>query len=328
MSRRARPAGLGLAACTLACALAVPAPARAVMAGAPPDSPTARVDANLATSPWAGVVAVRVDGSATFSGVAIGRRHVLTAAHVVAGLAPDRVRIRLNAGAPLDLAVASIVVHPGFVGFNTPNLNDDLAIVILAADLPGSVPVYPLARSSPAQGTAFVAVGYGGSGQGDGSGRVGADPAVKRTGRNNADAFGLDDDGSGRPELFYFDFDGGGQPNRIGGTGFGNAVETSMSSGDSGSPSFVADTSPPQLFGVNTFLFAFPNGPADPGTFGTGGGGQVVASYATWIDATVAATSPAAAAEGDGEAPLPAWSAALIAAACAARLRRASKPAA
>lgn len=322
-----RPA-FALLACAVACALAGPGTASAVMSGAPPDSPAARVDANLASSPWAGVVAVRVDGSATFSGVAIGRRHVLTAAHVVAGVEPSRVRIRVNAAASLDLAAAAIAVHPGFVGFNNPNLNDDLAIVVLAADLPAAVPVYPLARSNPAQGTVFVAVGYGGSGQGDGTGRVGADPAVKRAGRNNADAFGLDDDGSGRPELFYFDFDGGGQPSRLGGPGLGNAVETSMSSGDSGSPAFVADTSPPQLFGINTFLFSFPNGPADPGTFGTGGGGQVVASYAVWIDATVAATSPTADAPGEGEAPLPLWSAALIAAACAARLRRVVRPAA
>jgi secreted trypsin-like serine protease len=307
-------------------ALSCPTGAFAVMAGALPDSPAARVDANVATSPWAGVGAIRIDGTFTYTGVAIGRRHVLTAAHVVAGLDVSRLRFRVNPGpTPVEIAASAIVVHPGFVGFATPNLNDDIAVVVLATDLPASVPIYPYDRATPPVRTTFVAVGYGGSGQGDGTGRIGADPSVKRVGRNVADTFGADDDGSGRAELYYFDFDGGSQPNRLGGAGLGNAEETSMSTGDSGSPVFVAGTSPPMLFGINTFLFAFPNGPTDPGTFGTGGGGQLSSGYATWIDATVAATSPVAAAENEGEAPLPGWSLAIIAAACAARFLRAPK---
>ena len=315
-----------MCAVALALALVAPGPARALMAGAAPDSPSARIDPNLATSAWAGVGAVRVDDSATFSGVAIGRRHVLTAAHVVAGADPTRVRFRVNPGpTPIEIVASSIVVHPGFSGFATPNLNDDLAIVVLAADLPVSIPVYGLSRATPSQGAAFVAVGYGGSGRGDGTGRVGADPSVKRVGRNTADAFAQDDEGSGRIELFYFDFDGGGQPNRLGGTGLGNGVETSMATGDSGSPSFVADSAPPLIFGINTFLFSFKDGPTDPGTFGTGGGGQVVAGYAAWIDATVAATSPAAQVDAEGEAPMPPWTVAIIGLACAACLRHRSK---
>lgn len=293
------------------------------MAGAAPDSPAARVDANIAVSPWAGVGALRVDAS-TFTGVAIGRRHVLTAAHVVKGASLAGVRFRVYPGpTPVEIAAALIVVHPDFVGFATPNLNDDLAVVVLEADLPAGVPIYTLNRSAPVQGMTFVAVGYGGSGQGDGTGRVGADPSVKRVGRNTADAFVVDDEGSGRAELYYFDFDGGGQPNRLGGTGLGNAVETSMATGDSGSPVFLAGTSPAVLFGINTFLVSFANGPTDPGTFGTGGGGQLASGYAAWIEQTVAATSPVST-SGDetGEAPLPAWALSLVAAACALRLKR------
>lgn len=66
------------------------------MAGAPPDSPLARVDPNAHTSPWAGVVAVRVrDG--TFSGALVHRRPLLTAAHVVAGVPPSIVQVQLYA---------------------------------------------------------------------------------------------------------------------------------------------------------------------------------------------------------------------------------------
>ncbi|MCX7231283.1 MAG: trypsin-like peptidase domain-containing protein [Burkholderiales bacterium] len=306
-----------------ALALCAAGPALAIIAGAPPDSPAARVDANVATSPWVGVGALRVDAS-TYSGVAIGRRHVLTAAHVVAGAAPASVRFRVYPGpTPVEIVAKSIVVHPDFVAFATPNLNDDLAVVVLDSDLPAGVPIYPLNRAAPVQGTTFVAVGYGGSGQGDGTGRVGADPAVKRVGRNTADAFVADDEGSGWGELFYFDFDGGGQPNRLGGTGLGNAVETSMATGDSGSPVFLAGTSPPVLLGISTFLVAFANGPTDPGTFGTGGGGQLASGYAAWIEQTVAATSPVSmGGDENGEAPLPAWALSLVAAACAVLLRR------
>jgi len=306
-----------------ALALVAAGPALAIMAGAAPDSPAARVDANIAASPWAGVGALRVDAG-IFTGVAIGRRHVLTAAHVVKGASPAVVRFRVYPGpTPVEIAAASIVAHPDYVAFATPNLNDDLAVVVLEADLPAGVPIYPLNRAAPVQGTTFVAVGYGGSGQGDGTGRVGADPSVKRDGRNTADAFVVDDEGSGRAEVFYFDFDGGGQPNRLGGTGLGNAVESSMASGDSGSPAFLAGTSPPVLLGINTFLFSFANGPADPGTFGTGGGGQLVSGYVAWIEQTVAATSPVSmSGDENGEAPLPAWALSLVAAVCAVLLRR------
>jgi secreted trypsin-like serine protease len=310
-------------AAAAALALVAAGPAPAIMAGAAPDSPGARVDPNIAASPWSGVGALRVDAN-TFTGVAIGRRHVLTAAHVVKGATPAGVRFRVYPGpTPVEIAAASIVVHPDFVAFATANLHDDLAVVVLEADLPAGVPIYAISRPAPVKGTTFVAVGYGGSGQGDGTGRVAADPSVKRIGRNTADAFVADDEGSGRAELFYFDFDGGGQPNRLGGAGLGNAVETSMATGDSGSPAFLAGTSPPVLFGISTFLVSFANGSTDPGTFGTGGGGQLASGYAAWIEQTVAATSPVSM-SGDeyGEAPLPGWALSLVVAACALRLNR------
>ena len=315
-------AALARGVIALACALAAAAPAIAVMAGALPDTPAARVDPNVASSPYAGVGAVIVDG-APFSGVLIGRRHVLTAAHVVGAAEPSRIRFRLNAGPqPALFDAAQVIRHPGFVAFATPNVHDDLAIVVLAADVPPEVPVYPLQRAELPVGTTFVAVGYGGSGQGDGSGRVAADPAVKRVGRNAADRYVRDDEGGGAQEVYLFDFDGGGAPNAMGGGTLGNPVETSFASGDSGAPAFVAGSTPPRLFGINTFLSAFAGGPTDPGTFGTGGGGMVVAGYAAWIDATVAATTPASVGAADADAPLPGWLAGVTAAALASVLAR------
>ena len=44
-----------------------------------------------------------------------------------------------------------------------------------------------------------------------------------------------------------------------------------------------------RIAGVNTFVGAFENGPTTAGVFGSAGGGQAVAAYAAWIDATIAA---------------------------------------
>jgi hypothetical protein len=225
--------------------------------------------------------------------------------------------------------VAQVVTHPGFVAFNTPNVHEDLAIVVLDRDAPADAPAYALQRTDLPLGSTFVAVGYGGSGQGDGTGRIAADPGVKRTGRNAADRYLRDDDGGTVNEVYLFDFDGGGAPNAMGGGSLGNALEASLASGDSGSPAFVAGTTPPRLFGVNTFLASFPGGPTDLGTFGTGGGGMLVAGYAAWIDATIASTTvdPPSAGSADAEVPVPGWvawvTAMLLAPALARSARRA-----
>lgn len=52
-----------------------------IMAGAPPDSPAARIDPNTTSSPWSGVGSVVVNG-APYSGVVVAPNFVLTAAHV------------------------------------------------------------------------------------------------------------------------------------------------------------------------------------------------------------------------------------------------------
>jgi len=284
----------------------IAAPALAIMAGIPPDAPETRVDPNTANSPWAGVGAVLVD-DAVFSGVAIGPRLVLTAAHVVGDLSPSRIRFQINASStPVLIQARQVIVHPGFSGFNKPNLNDDLAIIILDTTLPADVPTYSLNRTQPAPGIELRMVGYGGSGQANGDGRVAANRSVKRVGGNHADLYVTDDDGTGLAEIFYFDFDGVGVQNFIGAAGLGNSIESSMASGDSGSPSFLAASSPPVLFGVNTFLFQFDGGPTDLGTLGTGGGGMVISTYAGWIDSVLSSTEPAPA-ERIGDVPLPLW---------------------
>ena len=138
--------GLFLAAALLLNA----APACAIMAGSaagdPPDSPADRIDPNTTMSTWAGVGSLSV-GANTYSAVAIGRRYVLTAAHVAKGADPANVKFNLNFGGNLSHRIQAVAVfpHPAYISFNNPNAQHDLAIVELAEDLPAGVPIYSAA---------------------------------------------------------------------------------------------------------------------------------------------------------------------------------------
>ena len=274
----------GLAAALGAASLAPPC--AALMAGAVPDTPAARVDANTVASPWAGVGSI-TQGGATYTGTLIGRRHVLTAAHAVpADAAIAEVMFNLNFGADLShrIRVARVHRHPRFVDFNKPDLRHDIAVLELEREVPAGVPIYGLAAAPPQAGTTLTLVGYGASGNGSTGPAVDRNPAVKRVGRNNADDFEPGDDGGAEPSLYLFDFDGEpGSSNFLGGKTLGNAVETSLASGDSGGPAFVREGGAWKIAGVNTFVRYFPQGMKAMGRFGTAAGGQVVHAYRDWI---------------------------------------------
>ena len=267
-----------------ACLLLPTHPAMAFMAGAAPDTPAARVDPNTTTSLWAGVGSLDNNGN-IYSAAVIGTRYVLTAGHVAKGADPASLTFTLNFGGDLThtIAVAAIFPHPGFVAFATPNLQHDIAILELAADVPAGVPIYPLHYGAVGAGSALTLVGYGSSGQGDVGPSVGPDGAVKRAGENSADYFEADVDGSGHNAIFVYDFDGSGAPNFVGNTGLGNSIETCVASGDSGSPSFIKAGGVWKIAGVNTFVTTFPGGPSTASTFGTGGGGNLLWPYQSWI---------------------------------------------
>jgi hypothetical protein len=191
----------------------------------------------------------------------------------------------LNFGAALShrIPAAAIFAHPGFVGFNAPNLQHDIAIVELTQDVPAGVPVYPLHYAAISSGATMTLVGYGASGQGNLGQALGADAAVKRVGGNSADYFEADLDGSSHSAIFVYDFDGAGAANVLGNAGLGNARETCVAAGDSGSPSFISVSGIWKIAGVNTFATTFPGGATTPSIFGTGGGGNLVWPYQSWI---------------------------------------------
>ena len=263
--------------------------AAGIMAGAPPDSPAAHVDPNTAASPWAGVGSVIVNGK-PFSGVVIGPRYVLTAGHVAGDPQHTKLQLNLSREAAHVIAVAKVYRHPAFKNFDPQHPRDDLAILVLAEDVPAGVPIYPLHRGDIDAGAVLTFVGYGASGPGDAGASVGAKADVKRVGRNTADEFFQDAFGIKR--VFVFDFDGPGVDNVMGGEGLGNAVESSFASGDSGGPSFLCEGGAGDhcvggrwvVAGINTFVSAAAGHSAKPGTFGTLGGGMVVSAYVDWID--------------------------------------------
>ena len=180
-------------------------PARAVIGGSGPDT-------DATASPWAGAGAVIV-GNSHFSGALISPRHVLTAAHVVSGHPPEKVTFLVDIDDPNGIAIAARAIHiyPGFRGTQRgPDgvWHDDLAIIELAGPAPFMVPVYELygQRLQPKSVIAFA--GFGMAGDGNSGAHIPGNRHIRRIGYNRIDGLLADDDGSGRPEVFLFDFDG------------------------------------------------------------------------------------------------------------------------
>lgn len=284
-------------------------PVHALMAGQAPDTPAARVDPNNASSPWAGVVSVTVNGS-PYSGVAVAPSHVLTAAHVVAAYAPANVQVVLNHGTPAQTsAVASIIVYPGA---NFPY--DDLALLQLTQPLPSGVAIYSVLDVPQPPGTRFTLVGYGASGNGNAGVTVPANASIKRTGQNSLDQYASSFDSSGRSSPFYvYDFDGPSGVGPYGGSTLGNSVETTVAVGDSGSGAFVTHAGAPALLGLNTIALGASGVPAQ--TFGTGGAGIVLnhGPYLDWLAAQTAGAVALASRLGNDSVPaMPVWAMALL----------------
>jgi hypothetical protein len=280
-------------------------PAAALMAGSAPDSAAARVDANVAGSPFAGVAAITING-VTFSGVVIAPQYILTAGHVAAAGSASAMQVILNAGA--TSWSTTVVKATPYPTFSFPY--DDLGILQLAAPVPAGVPIYALYGGPRQDGLILVLAGYGASGNGNTGPGVAATPNIKRTGRNALDELTTMLDSSGLTSSFFvYDFDGPTGNGSLGGPTLGNAIETMVAVGDSGGPAFIQVGSSLQLLGINTFAAAPVANQAITYTFGDLGGGIVAADprFAAWLQATTAGTMPTAASN-DTDGPLPIWS--------------------
>lgn len=302
---------IGIFGITVVAAMFCTSPARGIIVGdpnaTPADSPANHVDANVTSSPYAGVVGIDVSGVGPATGVLLRttdptHAYVLTAGHVVdpnhngTVVAPSAITISLNySGARSSfMSVSAIHVNPNWYTGSNPS-HDDLTVLQLTAPAPAGVPTYNLFRTPYTTTKTITLVGYGQSGDGVNGATVGSDTSIKRVGMNVAEGAEADDDSASTTnEFFYFDFDRpNGTNGPLGGSSLGNTSEVNFGIGDSGGPSFVTVGSELQIFGINTTGLTF-NGTDPFPKFGSGGGGQVASAYTSFIDQYTGMPEPSA----------------------------------
>jgi hypothetical protein len=210
----------------------------------------------LAPPAWAGLYdGVGAVGDCT--GVAISSTVVLSAAHCFAGVAAETVSFQGIAASRIDIA-------PGYVGFGTPDFDNDLAAIVLSSALDPAVPIYQLVTRPAPPFTPITFVHRDGS-----------------TGNNVVNLKNI-----GGSTTFAFDYDDpNGEVNLVGGTAVSG--EDTLRSGDSGGGSFVLVDGVPRLLGINTFLAGTSLGAA--GEYGSIGGGLLVSKYQDFLSEYVPA---------------------------------------
>lgn len=217
-----------------------------VSAGSLPDSPAARVDPNVATSPFSGTVSINIRyGGKSFlcSGMQISARHVATAGHCLdtngngslidITAAGNDVRVVYNTSSIVGdpgraiITASAVSMHANYKGFGicpsgVPGfcVNDDIAVITLPVDAPADAKIYRIYGGIVGRGQQTVLAGYGTSGDGINGFTISPDFRVKRSGGNVLDFFEGDDEtftgfdangfytSTGPSEVWYADFDG------------------------------------------------------------------------------------------------------------------------
>jgi hypothetical protein len=289
-----------------------------IVSGALPDTPANRVDPNVASSPFSGVVSINIrylnsageKESYICSGALVGKRQVISAGHCVDtngnGAVVDinrpgnDVRVVFNSAKTREtiITASKVSLNPDYQGFgNCPKgvnsfcLNDDLSVITLSQDAPASAKIYAVSTAPVTEGTHIIMAGYGTSGDGTNGYYIDPDFFVKRTGENYMDLFDLDDEqgfAGGNKEVYYADFDGAGKDLFC--EQFGvctpvlpNDKEANIGGGDSGGPSFIVRNGELVLVANNTFGGTWNADDVD-GAFGTYFGGIVLGSYVDYLN--------------------------------------------
>jgi hypothetical protein len=266
---------------------------RTILAGGetdlPSDTPSGRLDTE---GEFAFVGALEISGGAgSFKGsaVAISRDWILTAGHNADlnddGLPDAGWNATLHLPGIGAFGVAEAFTLLSFSGFANPSVNDDLALLRLAAPLPLGMG-YPTLGKGAGLGDVITLVGFGRSGYGSYGYTSNASLTDRRYGSNVIDSFRLDDEGSGAFEIFDYDFDAPENTGLPGGS-LGNDMETIIGPGDSGGAALRQKPDGSwELVGINTFTEGY------GGRFGDTGGGVLVEPYLEWIYQTTGIPEP------------------------------------
>lgn len=254
----------------------------------PADTPSGRLDTAGKFS-FVGALAIS-NGAQSYKGsaVALSREWVLTAGHNVDlnddGLADSTWSGMFHLPGYGSFGVAKAFTYSTFTGFGNPSVNDDLALLHLASPLPVGMG-FPTLGSGAGIGDFITLVGFGRSGYGSYGYTSNASLTDRRYGGNLIDSFEMDDEGSGRVEIFRYDFDAPASTGIVGGS-LGNNIETIIGPGDSGGAALRQTVNGWEIVGINTFTEGY------GGSFGDIGGGILVEPYMDWIYGTTGIPEP------------------------------------
>ena len=202
---------------------------------------------------------------------------MLTAAHVVAGGAPESWTFNLNLGGDLTARAAGRL-DPG-----APRLPGLRARARrprarrhrgrpARGDRAVRHPALRARARAPRLGERLILVGYGSGGSsGGGASAPGRSGGEARRGERRRAGVSGPRRGAGRVELYRFAYTPlpGGSP-----------LEATLAGGDSGSPAFVREPEGWRLAGINTYVYSARGQ--------SGGGGVAVAAYREWILSVIA----------------------------------------
>ncbi len=249
---------------------------------------------------YSGVAKLAFGGTGCSGALMSDGMHLLTAAHCVApngvfSFSSGTAQFAITPGANVytgslsSVAIASVLVHPGWTG-NFITGGNDLAIVTLASAAPAGAARYDLYSGTGDVGAVALKSGWGLTG----TGLTGSTGALEwRVGQNRWDTTLDLIEINGSNKVLVYDYDDGTALHdlmfRFGFTNLGlGSLEIMAAPGDSGGPSFIGG----QIAGIASFRYSYGTGFGDinsvaDSTFGEMGGDTRVASFNNWILSSV-----------------------------------------